>query len=572
MHFTLAISAASAAACGALTRLALDTDAAIMPVPGPAGVVWRSADERAAMIRWGGPALDPASAPAPHAPGPHADGRHAAGWHAVSRAGTIWADPASGAIHARTGITRIDPVYVARPPDAVVISDRASWAAAVRGRLTDQDPVMIAAFLNLGYPLGAATPFRGVRALGHAQTLRAAAGTLTVRDDDRSGTGSGVDAMAGVDAVAGALVDAVAPLGERTPEGSGGSSPQTSGVVELSLTGGKDSRLIAAALTAAKVPFRARTHGAADHPDVVVAGTIAVRLGIEHEVTQPRPHGSVAAPDVLARLRSATLVCEGMLSAFENVGRPDPPFTADTLQVGGHGGELLRGGYACYAGCAARGIELAWACGRGAEQFRRLTTRRLGLLRPVAARAYLASLAPWAFRFARGPLRALDDFYLVNRAGRWSAAARQAYLLRSEFVQPFFDDTVVRAARAVPLRIRVSGQLHAELLRTLCPELLDIPLAGRATAPVRVPAPAPAPGTASPDWRRHYGDDVAMFLRDYVLDQGSGLFQVVSKRAAERVLSVPHADHETVWALATLACLVSGDWLRARMQPLQSGH
>jgi len=48
-------------------------------------------------------------------------------------------------------------------------------------------------------------------------------------------------------------------------------------------------------------------------------------------------------------------------------------------------------------------------------------TRRLRLLRPGPARAYLASLAPQAAALARGPLAALDDFYLVNRAGRWSA-------------------------------------------------------------------------------------------------------------------------------------------------------
>ena len=49
---------------------------------------------------------------------------------------------------------------------------------------------------------------------------------------------------------------------------------------------------------------------------------------------------------MLARLRSAVLVSDGMLSAFENVGRPDPPVTAEPVQTGGHGGELLRGGYA----------------------------------------------------------------------------------------------------------------------------------------------------------------------------------------------------------------------------------
>jgi asparagine synthetase B (glutamine-hydrolysing) len=328
--------------------------------------------------------------------------------------------------------------------------------------------------------------------------------------------------------VAAALVNAVSSLAAAPAP------------VELSLTGGKDSRLIAATLTAAKVPFRARTHGTADHPDVVVAATIAARLGIEHIVAEPKPPSAANVTDVLARLRSAVLVGDGMLSAFENTGRPDPAFAADAVQVGGHGGELLRGGYATYARNAAR----------GAVQFRRLTTRRLRLLRPAAAAAYLAALAPWPPSFARGPLRALDDFYLVNRAGRWSAAARQAYLLRSELAQPFFDDQVVRTARTIPLRMRISGRLHHDLHAELCSDLLDIPLAGR--------------GPAAADWRRSYGDDIAAFLRGYVLDHGSAMFDVLSKRAAENALRLPPTDHETVWALATVAALTSGDWLHAR--------
>ena len=108
--------------------------------------------------------------------------------------------------------------------------------------------------------------------------------------------------------VATALVEAVRPLGEAAAP------------VELSLTGGKDSRLIAAALTAAGVPFRARTHGFANHPNVVIAGMIASRLGVEHTVTEPRPPGTPDEADVLGRLRSAVLVSDGMLSAFENLG------------------------------------------------------------------------------------------------------------------------------------------------------------------------------------------------------------------------------------------------------------
>jgi hypothetical protein len=259
---------------------------------------------------------------------------------------------------------------------------------------------------------------------------------------------------------------------------------------------------------------------------VIIAAMIAERLGVEHTVTEPRSPGAPDEADVLGRLRSAVLVSDGMLSAFENIGsriRPDTRLDAEPAQVGGHGGELLRGGYA-QAAWRAR-IPAAGA----AELFRRMTTRRLGLLRPAAAGAYLASLAPSAAALACGPLPALDDFYLVNRAGRWSAAARQAYLLR--------------------------------------PELLDLPLAGSPWhGEPRTAANVLAAPAATADWRRDYGEQTARFLRGYVLDHGdaSPMFGIVSRRAAERSLRSPQADPHAVWSLATLAALLSGDWLDAR--------
>jgi hypothetical protein len=543
MYFTLAISAATRERCAALVSAAESTDPRVMPIPGPPAVVWQGGP--AAVLCW----------PAPD------------GTAGRSHAGTIWTD--DDGLHARTGVTRVDPVYLAEVPGAVLVSDRASWAAAVAGRLAEPDSVMVAAFLGLGYPVGAATPFRGVRALGAQRQLTITAGrpiAVAAQPDgtggDRTGAdGTGADGSYG--AVAAALVDAVRPLGER-------------GVpVELSLTGGKDSRLIAAALTAAQVPFRARTHGFASHPDVIVAAMIASKLGIEHVVTEPRPAAPERAPDeadVLARLRSAVLVSDGMLSAFENVGRPDPRLTVSPVQTGGHGGELLRGGYAPAAWSARRPAR-AWSEARGGELFRRMVTRRLGLLRPAAAGAYLASLAPFAASLPRGPLRTLDDFYLANRAGRWSAAARQAYLLREPLVQPFFGDQVVRAARAVPLPDRITDRLHRGVLAALCPELLDLPLAdsswksGPRIPPVRTAGPTgPADAGGAADWRRAYGDQMARLLRDYALDLGAagGMFEIVRRSAAERALAPPQADSHAAWALATLAALLSGDWLNAR--------
>ncbi len=534
MYFTLAISAATRQGCSALVETALGTDPRVLPIPGPAAVAWRAPDERAALLRWGLPG----------------DNRSI-----TSHAGTIWAD--AGAVHARTGLARVDPVYLAEVPGAVLICDRASWAAAVTGRFGDHDPVMVGAFLSMGYPVGSATPFRRARAVGRDRSLTATGGRLVVTSahdrDARPGRAGGYDP------VAAALVDTVAPLRDAGVQ------------VELSLTGGKDSRLIAAALTAAKVPFRARTHGFASHPDVVIAAMIAARLGVEHVVTEPRPPGTGPGPDeadVIRRLRSAVLVSDGMLSAFENVGWPDPQLVSEPVQVGGHGGELLRGGYATAAWRAGRAAR-ARSEARAPELFRRLTTRRLGLLRPVAAGEYLASLAPYAAALPRGPLRTLDNFYLVNRAGRWSATARQGYLMRSPLVQPFFGDRVVAAARAVPLEDRITDRLHRGVLEVLAPDLIDLPLAGSGwkSGPKTPALPPAGPGSASaPDWRRNYGDEMARILRDYALDLGGAgrLFDIVRRPAAEAVLRPPHADQEAAWALATLGALLSGDWLNAR--------
>ncbi len=542
MYFTLAVSAATADRCAALTDRARVADPAVMPVPGPPVVVWRAADGRAAMLRWGGSPGDETVLGAASA---------STAVPATSHAGTIWTGqptPGSGRapVYARTSVTRVDPVYAAKVPDGVILSDRATWAAWTAGRLDDHDPRHLCALLNTGFPLGSVTPFRGVTALPPSTTLHLLAGTLTNTANPPSSPG------AGATDVAAALVRAVAPL------------PAPGHPVQLSLNGRKDTRLVAAALVAAGVPVQARTHGFAGHPDVVLAAEIAARLGIEHAVTAPAAPGHQT--DVLLRLRATVVVADVMLSAFENVGRPDPAPSQAVTMPHGHGGELLRGGYAeTAAGGTGRGhsgglrgaASPAGRAARSGELLRRLTTRHAGLLRRGPAAAYLASLAPWSAALARGPLQALDDFYLVNRAGRWSAAARQAYLIRESLVQPLFDEQVVLAARAVPLAGRVSGDLSRDVLAVLSPALAGVPLAGKAAA-----------GTtpASFDWRRQYGPEIASFLRDYILGLGTsgGLFDVVRRPAAEKLLTPPHADHATVWALATLACLVSGDYRNAR--------
>jgi hypothetical protein len=122
MYFTLAISAATREAGAALVTAAQGTDPRIMPIAGPPVMGWQASDGRTAVLHWG-----------------HRDSSGSGGQRAAaSHAGTIWIGPAQsggpGEVCARTGLARVDPVYVAETPDAVVVSDRAAWAAAVTGR------------------------------------------------------------------------------------------------------------------------------------------------------------------------------------------------------------------------------------------------------------------------------------------------------------------------------------------------------------------------------------------------------------------------------------------------------
>ena len=64
-------------------------------------------------------------------------------------------------------------------PGAVIVADRAIWAAWTASRLDAHDPLHVAALLNPGFPLGSATPFSGVSALTRSTTLHLLNGALT---------------------------------------------------------------------------------------------------------------------------------------------------------------------------------------------------------------------------------------------------------------------------------------------------------------------------------------------------------------------------------------------------------
>ncbi|MEV4896942.1 asparagine synthase-related protein, partial [Nonomuraea sp. NPDC055795] len=340
------------------------------------------------------------------------------------------------------------------------------------------------------------TPYAGVSALPPASTLEIG-DRLTVTTEPLP-VGRG---RTGAAQVAERMVRAVRPL-------AGGPDP-----VRVTLTGGRDSRLIAALLHGAGIPFRAFTSGFDDHPDVVVARQVAAALGVEHEVTAPvlTTANELSVVHPADRVHHILRACEGMLSAYENI-TADAPYS-DVPRLGGHNGEILRGGY-------LSGMEETTP-----EAVRRRTETLFLSNRGLfteAANAHAEELA-----WSSDSLHVPDHLYVRFRVGRWHAAARAAMLRQGTPVQPFLDNRVVRAALGMDPGVRRSERLVHRLVRTFAPALAEVPLEGRPwrfrtegrlarwrhKAARHITAPKPKPW----NWRTEPGRELAEELRETIV-------------------------------------------------------
>src|SRR5690606_36513326 len=118
------------------------------------------------------------------------------------------------------------------------------------------DPIGIAQFINHGYYLGERTPFADIRCLEPDSALELVADDFRIRR--LSGT-CGIQRFSlssrRAREISEVLVSSAAAMRDRS--------------INLGLTGGKDSRLMAAILSKAGVPFKSSTVGEPSDPHVI---------------------------------------------------------------------------------------------------------------------------------------------------------------------------------------------------------------------------------------------------------------------------------------------------------------
>ncbi|MGA5765766.1 asparagine synthase-related protein [Nonomuraea bangladeshensis] len=462
-----------------------------------------------------------------------------------------------GELGASTAINRVCPVFHAETPDLYLIGSRALLVhlMAQPGDRVEHDVLALQTMVRQGFFLSDETPYKGVSALRPSTRVEVRDGRRVIVETPLPQAApppaSRRAKRAAVDELADALLATVEPLRSLGEP------------VNLALTGGRDTRVLAALLHAARVPFRVTTNGLDTHPDVIIARRIAAELKVEHTVIAPpqtAAKDAVLVEHPLARAWETLRTCEGMTSAYESIVSYLPYSGKPTMS--GQSGETLRAG----------SLNLLQTDLGDKALLRRITTTfcKDDKLFTAEANEHARELArPWQDRPDR--LEALDHIYIWYKVGRWQASARAGGLRRGDPVRPFLDNRVVRAALALDQRWRLSEEVIYQLVVRFAPRLRDVPIEGkpwrfaegmtRRLPWTHVPPPAmPTVKTGGGwSWRTSPGPALTDVLRRQVLGSLDALAPIVNPDEARALFADPVVKKPALaWHLYTVSALLTG--------------
>jgi Asparagine synthase len=232
---------------------------------------------------------------------------------------------------------------------------------------------------------------------------------------------------------------------------------RSSGQLLVSLTGGKDSRVVLAAVRAfaAEVRFFTILTPRSNDNDARYSSQLAVKFRLRHEVvrSQSPPEWVTSAYDEIGG---------GMLHArtrheLDGVRRIA---SSGCVHVGGFGGEVLRA--------------QLWPSRRPKRADTMTLTRQAF---SCAAPSVVDAVDQWrrSVHLDTFPPTVFDLFEFEQRSGRSAGIVEACSSLFHETVLPFNSRELFQLIQRVPLAMRYAGTLNAALIRTMWPQLLEVP-------------------------------------------------------------------------------------------------
>lgn len=471
------------------------------------------------------------------------------------------------AIEAVTDATKSNSVYVGGNGRVRVLSSRALLAHMVTSARTRPafDLRALATMPSRGYLLGDGSPYEGVSLLGVAEQV------LVTPDGEKRSTAV-PDSIGNpmsdqrlwsevVDATAEALVHAFDPL--------------VGGDLHLALTGGRDSRIIAAALSHHEsISPTTHTMGTPSEPDVVLAAEIAAICGWTHHVNPPSRISasghSMLVEDPIDRITRVLDVHDGMNSAWDDVQDYGPVNNMPIMS--GVGGEILRGGLVLTA---------------HTELTRELATRELHAALGADPLVSIIEEEPYGRRYLdmvqTSPHRAADEFYYHERNGRWVASRRMGARFRRRVVDPLLDNRFVRNTRQIDPEIRWSERLAFDVIRHLNPRLRDLALEGNRWRFERGRPHRDYPAgwesrtalvrdqlSSAYHWKNLDDEGMRRRIDALILDglQSGPASDLLNSDRVQQFLAAAPARASKRWHLATAAVMLTENWWMTGREPV----
>ena len=327
-----------------------------------------------------------------------------------------------------------------------------------------------------GWFMDDSTPYDGVLAVPGATHI-VADGSRQQRTVSRIEMTSvwSTDSPDTVEETAEALQDVARSVGRLWP-----------GTPTVDLSGGRDSRVVAAAFLAAGVDLKLNSYDAVPgEVDVAESLVRALPRTVEHVVSrkiagqpvrpaQVRSQNVTAQPlELVERARQWHRYAEGLRPASYLFHTPPKNLAAVAhLAIGGAGGEVAHGHFYPSDVLRLDAMPLHRKLNAFGNRLQVRLTPTAGPAEP--ARSAVAEQIERVLRTAvHGGIEnatMLDYFYVVERLRRWGTTGE-----RRGVVSPLLIPAFVRAAFALDPSQRVDNALHRDLVGRLVPEWADIP-------------------------------------------------------------------------------------------------
>lgn len=360
-------------------------------------------------------------------------------------------------------------------------------------------------------------------------------------------------------------------------------------LIKLGLSGGRDSRLVAAALKHVGADFTTSTHGLPDDPNVILAKKVADVLDIDNEYlpTSSELKNPVVSADPVAVNVNALRVSGGVLRGFvvPDLTLSDRFAPSQYVHLSGGGGdELIRGGYALFMDPETDDEKQV------REYLRHRYLSRAEYIRSPYREDYQRQYIDQWMQGAIGKncYDVLDRAHLLFGFGRYACGIYKSATVngRSKY-WPYADAAFVKAARSVPVEKRVSEELIFEMMKRIAPQaLLDLsfkdkrwnferkgvsPLSPRGLAgwKRREPLSRAKAGRAWGDWRYMVGRELRDVFCDMILHnpKADALFNVLDRRKVESLFGEALIYKKNIsrflWNVLSASILVSNEWIRS---------